>query len=170
MVEKIDRSLIRSVVVSSPVGEIVVSGYQNEFLQVNLPNNSSPQRDHHQLSPDYNGYPLLNDAVDFLVRYFNGEAVTWQNGYIPSGTQFMKSVWKTALSVPFGGLISYGELARLAGHPGAARAVGSAMAKNPVAILIPCHRIIASDGSLGGYGGGLAMKKWLIEHEKVNSR
>ncbi len=83
------------------------------------------------------------------------------------GTPFQLRVWQELKKIPWGATISYQELARRLGHPKAARAVGQAVGANPVAIIIPCHRVIAAHGSLGGYGGGLPRKRWLLEHEGV---
>ena len=83
------------------------------------------------------------------------------------GTEFQKKVWKTLASVPFGTTISYGELAARIGNPDAARAVGLANGKNPIPIIIPCHRVIGKDGSLTGFGGGIEVKKQLLELEGI---
>ena len=108
------------------------------------------------------------EVIEFLNRYFAGESVQWIIRHLPSGSEFQRKVWKILADIPFGTTVSYGELAAMAGRPGAARAVGSAMARNPLPILIPCHRVIAANGKLGGYGGGLDMKKWLLRHEGIN--
>lgn len=81
------------------------------------------------------------------------------------GTDWELSVWRALLAIPFGETRSYGELARTLRRPGAARAVGQANHRNPVAILVPCHRVVQADGSLGGYGGGAEVKRWLLHHE-----
>ena len=81
------------------------------------------------------------------------------------GTPFQRRVWDELRRIPFGETISYAELARRVGQPGAARAVGSANGRNPIGLIIPCHRVIAADGGLGGYGAGLDRKRWLLRHE-----
>ena len=86
---------------------------------------------------------------------------------IVGGTPFQRAVWQAMLSIPRGATISYAELARRVGRPGAARAVGQAVGSNPVPLLIPCHRVVASDGGLGGFGGGLPMKRALLRQEGV---
>jgi methylated-DNA-[protein]-cysteine S-methyltransferase len=83
----------------------------------------------------------------------------------PAGTAFQREVWKELTRIPYGTTISYGEQARRLGKPAAVRAIGSANGKNPVSIIIPCHRVIGANGSLTGYGGGLPAKRWLLEHE-----
>ena len=84
---------------------------------------------------------------------------------LPEGPDFNKLVWKALLDIPFGTTTSYGAIARKIGHPNAARAVGAANGANPIALIVPCHRVIGSDGSLTGYGGGLPLKRKLLEHE-----
>ncbi len=83
----------------------------------------------------------------------------------PAGTPFQTAVWSALRSIPLGETVSYGELARRVGRPRAVRAVGAANGRNPVSVVLPCHRVIGADGSLTGYGGGLARKAWLLEHE-----
>ena len=100
-----------------------------------------------------------------LKAYFNGELRQFDVTLLPGGTPFQKRVWKALGEIPFGSTISYGELAASLGNPGAVRAVAAANARNPIWVLIPCHRVIGSDGSLTGYAGGLHRKKWLLDHE-----
>lgn len=102
-----------------------------------------------------------------LRAYFAGERPSFSLALAPSGTAFQRAVWDALTAIPFGATCSYGELAARLGRPGAARAVGSANGCNPIAIVIPCHRVIGADGSLTGYGGGLPRKRWLLEHEGV---
>jgi methylated-DNA-[protein]-cysteine S-methyltransferase len=85
------------------------------------------------------------------------------------GTDFQRAVWRALLDIPWGEVRSYGEVAALLGRPGAARAVGSANHENPVAILVPCHRVVQAQGRLGGYGGGLESKRWLLAHEAAHA-
>jgi len=106
----------------------------------------------------------LEAARAALADYFAGHAPQ-----LPAldlrGSPFQLSVWRALMGIPFGEVRTYGELAGSLGHPGAARAVGAANGRNPVAILIPCHRVVAAGGRLGGYGGGLEVKRWLLTHE-----
>jgi methylated-DNA-[protein]-cysteine S-methyltransferase len=85
------------------------------------------------------------------------------------GTDFQMRIWKALRTIPAGETISYQELARRAGSPGAVRAAGNANGKNPVSLAIPCHRVIHADGSIGGYGGGIDRKRWLLEHERTHA-
>ncbi len=84
------------------------------------------------------------------------------------GTPFQRNVWTQLCEIPYGETISYGELAQRVGNPNASRAVGLANGRNPIAIIVPCHRVIGANGSLIGYGGGLERKTWLLEHEVKN--
>jgi methylated-DNA-[protein]-cysteine S-methyltransferase len=103
--------------------------------------------------------------VSQLERYFAGEPVEFDVPLYAAGTAFQQRVWAGLREIPYGETISYGELARRLGTPGASRAVGLANGRNPIAIVIPCHRVIGADGSLTGYGGGLERKSWLLRHE-----
>jgi methylated-DNA-[protein]-cysteine S-methyltransferase len=107
----------------------------------------------------------LRFAREQLDAYFEGELETFDVPLSMAGTPFQKQVWQGLREIPYGTTISYAELARRVGRAGASRAVGSANGRNPIGIVVPCHRVIAADGTLGGYGGGLDRKEWLISHE-----
>ena len=116
--------------------------------------------------PDRAARAHLEAAARALGAYFAGEKDPWQGLELaPEGSSFQRRVWAALRRIPYGQTLSYRDLARSAGHPRAARAVGQANHHNPLAILVPCHRVIAADGSLGGYAGGLERKRWLLEHE-----
>jgi O-6-methylguanine DNA methyltransferase len=100
-----------------------------------------------------------------LAAYFRGTLLQFELPLRMPGTPFQQKVWEELRAIPYGETISYMELARRIGHPGASRAVGSANGRNPISIVVPCHRVIAADGTLGGYGGGLDRKEWLLQHE-----
>ncbi|AIM60403.1 MULTISPECIES: methylated-DNA--[protein]-cysteine S-methyltransferase [Cellulophaga] len=108
---------------------------------------------------------VLEDAVYQLQEYFRGERTTFSLTLNPAGTDFQKKVWDALLQIPYGKTYSYLELSKILGDPKAIRAVAAANGKNPLWIMVPCHRVIGSDGSLTGYAGGLHRKKWLLEHE-----
>jgi methylated-DNA-[protein]-cysteine S-methyltransferase len=107
----------------------------------------------------------LAHVVEQLEAYFAGELRDFDLPMEMHGTDFQRGVWASLCEIPYGETISYGELARWVGNPKASRAVGLANGRNPVAIIVPCHRVIGADGSLTGYGGGLDRKVWLLEHE-----
>lgn len=107
-------------------------------------------------------------AVTALRRYFEGDLAALERVAVdPGGTAFQQRVWAELRRIPVGRTVSYAQLARAIGSPDAVRAVGLANGRNPVAVVIPCHRVIASDGTLCGYGGGLDRKRWLLDHEKA---
>ncbi len=108
---------------------------------------------------------ILQDCVQQLDEYFNGTRKQFDLKLNPQGTDFQKRVWAALLLVPFGKTRTYLEQSKLLGDLKAVRAVASANGKNPIWIIIPCHRIIGSDGSLTGYAGGIWRKKWILEHE-----
>ena len=110
--------------------------------------------------------PLLQEAKRQLDEYFAGKRKTFDLPLAPSGTPFQRSVWNALRNIPYGQTRSYQDLAQAVGRPNACRAVGSANAKNPLPILIPCHRVVRSDGSTGGYAGGTKLKQILLELEK----
>ena len=110
-------------------------------------------------------HKLLRQAKRELVEYFAGKRTRFEVALAPDGTPFQRSVWKAISTVGFGETISYGELARRAGHPGSARAAGAATGRNPLGIIVPCHRIMGADGSLTGYAGGLGRKRALLALE-----
>lgn len=107
----------------------------------------------------------LNDVVTQLQEYFEGKRSTFNVKISPKGTDFQKRVWNELLNIPFGKTLNYQQIANKLGDPKVIRAAASANGKNPISIIIPCHRVIGSDGSLTGYAGGLHRKKWLLEHE-----
>ena len=113
---------------------------------------------------------VLQDCVQQLTEYFNGTRTEFNLKLNPQGTDFQKKVWKELLLVPYGKTKTYLEQSKQLGDVKAIRAVASANGKNPIWILIPCHRIIGSDGSLTGYAGGIWRKKWLLEHENPSTQ
>jgi O-6-methylguanine DNA methyltransferase len=115
---------------------------------------------------DVSGEPL-RQAVDQLGRYFAGERAQFTCPLDLHGTPFQLKVWNALTRIPYGETRSYAEIAREIGHPSAVRAVGAANGANPIAIIVPCHRVIGSNGSLTGYGGGLPTKAWLLALETV---
>jgi len=110
--------------------------------------------------------PLLARAAAQLAAYFAGERHTFDLPLAPAGTPFQHRVWDALLDIPYGEVRSYGELARALGRPAASRAVGFANSKNPISIIVPCHRVIGARGALTGYAGGMTAKAWLLEHER----
>jgi methylated-DNA-[protein]-cysteine S-methyltransferase len=113
---------------------------------------------------------VLQEAVFQVNDYFDGKRTDFTFKLNPSGTEFQQKVWKGLLEIPFGKTMSYMELSKKLGDVKAIRAVASANGKNPLWIVVPCHRVIGTDGSLTGYAGGLWRKKWLLEHENPTNQ
>ena len=110
--------------------------------------------------------PLIWETVRMLREYFDGKRKSFDLPLRPSGTEFQIKAWNALLSIPYGQTRSYKEQAEAIGNPKACRAVGNANGKNPISIIIPCHRVIGSNGSLVGFGGGLDVKRMLLDLEK----
>ncbi|KKN38143.1 hypothetical protein LCGC14_0756370 [marine sediment metagenome] len=117
------------------------------------------------VEPDEKIPKILKVAVDQLREYFEGNRKVFDISLNPKGTNFQKRVWKTLETIPYGKTVSYLEISKILGDVKAIRAVAAANGKNPLWIIVPCHRVIGSDGSLTGYAGGLHRKKWLLDHE-----
>ena len=119
------------------------------------------------LKSDSKSFPVhLKDCIRQLDEYFKGKRMTFDLPLIISGTDFQKKVWNELKKIPFGKTASYKDIALKAGNIKAVRAIGNANNKNKIAVIIPCHRVIGSDGKLSGYAGGVKRKKWLLEHER----
>lgn len=114
--------------------------------------------------------PVLQEVVTQLQDYFEGKRNDFDFKLNPSGTDFQKKVWQELLNIPFGKTVSYMDITKKIGDIKAIRAVASANGKNPLWIVVPCHRVIGTDGSLTGYAGGLWRKKWLLEHENPTAQ
>lgn len=112
--------------------------------------------------------PLIKKAATQLFEYIDGKRRTFDLPLAPKGTAFQQKVWEALQTIPYGQTFSYKQIAEKVGNPKACRAVGMANNRNPISIIIPCHRVIGSDGSLVGYGGGLDMKALLLNIEKEN--
>ncbi len=117
-----------------------------------------------------NETPIINEAGRQLKQYLRGERKYFNLPLLPVGTKFQKDVWEILQTIPYGTTWSYKQVAERIGSPNAARAVGMANNRNPIAIFIPCHRVIGSDGKLVGYGGGLHIKTYLLDLEKQNDK
>ncbi len=165
--KEISNTPKRYVELDSPIGGIRIEGSAEMVTRLRLPGENSAEFEGIPLLGANENFPALRDAEDWLTRYFAGEQVSWVGRPIPPVSKFTAKVYRALLEVPAGATVSYGQLAAMAGSPNASRAVGRAMATNRLAILIPCHRVLGSDGSLHGYGGGLPMKKALLVHEGV---
>ncbi len=148
----------------SPVGRLVLTSDGPTITGLNLPEHSG--RPAAPIAASWRQDPgPFREAVAQLDAYFEGERTTFDLPLSMGGTPFQRQVWDALLTVPYGTTVSYAEQARRIGRAGSARAVGAANGRNPVAIIVPCHRVIGAGGKLTGYGGGLPLKQWLLDHE-----
>jgi methylated-DNA-[protein]-cysteine S-methyltransferase len=147
----------------SPIGPLVIVCDEDALTALLLPKNGKPGH----IAPEWQrSSSHLREVRAQLAAYFAGKLLTFDVPLAPRGTEFQRSVWDELLRIPYGDTMSYIELARRIGNPAAMRAVGAANGANPIAIIVPCHRVIGADGTLTGYGGGLPAKRWLLDHER----
>jgi methylated-DNA-[protein]-cysteine S-methyltransferase len=145
-------------VLESPVGDVLLTSENGALTGVYV--NRAPL-------PSWPRSPRRFAAArEQLAAYFAGDLREFELPLAPRGTQFQARVWDALRRIPYGQTRTYADVARELGSPTACRAVGAANGRNPLSIVVPCHRLIGSDGSLTGYGGGLAAKHWLLEHER----
>ena len=142
----------------SEIGPLEVVGNQKGILTVTFGAD--------EFETDRNLPALMAECLRQLTEYFKGRRQKFSIPLVLEGTDFQKAVWRQLQKIPFGQTASYGDIARAVGSPRAFRAVGNANNKNPIPLIIPCHRVIGSDGKLVGFGGGIWRKEWLLEHEQ----
>ena len=144
--------------ISSPVGPLTLTQEGQALTGLYFGKRSSQGRE--------GSTPLLEEAARQLAEYFAGQRREFSLPLAPHGTPFQLQVWQALQTIPYGELRTYGEIARAIGKPKACRAVGMANHNNPISIIVPCHRVVGADGSLTGYGGGLAAKEFLLALEQ----
>ena len=147
----------------TPIGTLLIAGDAAVVCRIAFPQRGRAAKPEPEWQESQRG--PVGEVVRQLREYFAGQRAEFDLPLAPEGTVFQRSVWRQLQEIPYGETISYGELARRVGNPKASRAVGSANGANPLPIVIPCHRVIAGDGSLGGFGGGLPTKQTLLELE-----
>lgn len=148
--------------VRSPVGALQLYADASALIALYLPDHVHPSR----LAGDPRAEsPILARATDQLAEYFAGTRTRFDLPLAPRGTPFQLMCWRALLEIDYGATTSYGALAGAIRRPSASRAVGAANGRNPISIIIPCHRVIGATGELTGYGGGLPAKRWLLDHE-----
>lgn len=148
--------------IDSPIGRLLLSGRDDVLYGLDMETHRGPDwRD--TATPDDHAFP---EVVAQLEAYFAGELTRFDVHYELVGTPFQETVWTALTQIPYGETISYGEQARRIGSPGASRAVGLANGRNPISIIVPCHRVIGANGRLTGYGGGLDRKRALLDLER----
>lgn len=149
---------LEMITVQSPVGALRLVARADALAGVYLPAQAG-------VDAKRGRSQLLARAADQLAEYFAGTRRTFDLPLAPDGTAWQHGVWAQLRAIPYGATRSYGELARALGRPTGSRAVGAANGKNPLGIVVPCHRVIAASGALTGYAGGLPQKQWLLAHE-----
>lgn len=153
--------------IPSPVGELLLAGDGAELHCLYMLQAPRPAR----ISPAWRREPgAFAETERQLEEYFAGRRTTFDLPLSMQGTPFQRSVWSALREIGYGQTVSYGEIARRVGQPGSARAVGIANGRNPISIVVPCHRVIGADGSLTGYGGGLERKRYLLELERAGTQ
>jgi methylated-DNA-[protein]-cysteine S-methyltransferase len=157
-------------VVDSPIGPMTVVAQDDRVVGVYMDDARHLPPAAQFGVPDTGANPILREAARQLDEYFDGERTEFDLPLAAEGTPFQRRVWAALCEIPYGETVSYGELARRIGQPTASRAVGLANGKNPISIVVPCHRVIGSSGKLIGYGGGLDRKQMLLELERARDR
>jgi len=155
----LDMSTLFSTAYRSPLGTLYITCNRNALLGVSF---------HPVMLDENTTNPVLELAKGQLDAYFKGVLKQFTVPLELHGTIFQKSVWNALSAIPYGHVVCYQDIAKSIGNPKAVRAVGMANNKNPISIIIPCHRVIGKQGSLVGYAGGLEKKQWLLSHERAN--
>jgi methylated-DNA-[protein]-cysteine S-methyltransferase len=156
------KQAVYAIIVTSPIGELTLTSDGKALTAIY----TQPKTDSFL---DGKKDAVLAKAKKQLAEYFSGTRNDFDVPMNGAGTPFQKKVWRALAKIPFGKTASYKDVAAMVGQPNAARAVGTANGKNPICIMVPCHRVISHDGSLGGYTGGLSKKRYLLslEAEKI---
>ena len=150
----------------APFGELTVVGSDLGIRYVMFNNDAHPKPLERLHISDTEIHDSVNDAITQLQEYCDGSRRDFDLPLDLQGTEFQVAAWRALADIPYGHTASYGQQAASIGRPKAVRAIGGANGRNPVAIVLPCHRIVGADGSLTGFGGGIAVKKWLLDHEQ----
>lgn len=156
----------------TPLGVLTLSASPRGLVSIDFPRppGAEPSAPHPAASDPDADHPaalaILARACEQLERYFKGELTSFDVPLDPPATPFQRRVWDRLMTIPFGTTTTYLAIARALGDTNATRAVGLANGSNPIPIIVPCHRVIGSDGSLTGYAGGLDVKRWLLDHER----
>jgi methylated-DNA-[protein]-cysteine S-methyltransferase len=173
----------RRTTIDSPIGTITLVAEDDVLVEVHLPNGAAgtsghrpdPETSGHRPDPqsgDAEDAPTAEDSVlgrvsTQLREYFAGERIEFDVPLAPRGTPFQLAAWQALRTIPYGETVSYGEQARRLGDRNLARAVGAANGRNPLPIIVPCHRVVGANGHLTGFGGGIECTAWLLDHERA---
>ncbi len=166
-------STITTTTMSSPVGELTIGATRRGLRYVLWQRESRPiagALDGRDEGNERSGAAAISEILDAtraqLEEYFAGSRTEFELPLDPIGTSFQLAAWQVLRTIPYGSTMSYGEQARSLGDPNKARAVGAANGRNPISIIVPCHRVVGSNGSLTGFAGGIDSKAWLLDHER----
>jgi methylated-DNA-[protein]-cysteine S-methyltransferase len=158
-------TMLHSTTHTTPVGELELLASDQGLRAVLWPRRSRQRAAGTRRSRRNPDHPVLRQTIQQLDEYFAGTRTAFDLPLDLEGTRFQLAAWRSLAEIPFGTTTSYGRQAVALGMPTAARALGAANGANPVCIVLPCHRVIGADGSLTGFGGGLPVKQWLLDHE-----
>jgi len=153
----------------SPVGPLTLIATDRGLRAVLWPDDDRVDVDSEMADADAAANPVLADAARQLTEYFEGDRTEFELPLDPVGTPFQLEAWTALRSIPYGETVTYGEQAARMGDRRKARAVGAANGKNPLSIVVPCHRVVGADGSLTGFAGGVETKAWLLAHERATT-
>lgn len=148
--------------IPSPLGQLLLVGDGARLSGLFMTN----QRHHPVIEPANEDGEAYTDAVEQLGEWFAGGRRDFDLALAPRGSAFQREVWDVLRQIPFAETMTYGEVAAKVGRSGAARAIGAAVGRNPIGIVVPCHRVVGAGGALTGYAGGLDRKQWLLQHER----
>ena len=153
--------------IDSPIGRLLLGTDGEALTRIDMDVADRPPRDLENWACDATAGPLPEVARQ-LEEYFTGRRRVFDLPIRLEGTEFQRRAWRMLMEIPYGQTRSYGEQAKRIGNPNASRAVGLANGRNPIPIVVPCHRVIGADGSLTGFGGGIERKRWLLAHEGLH--
>lgn len=158
---------IQTAVIESPIGDLLIRADSNGVREIRFQTTmTKDKRADPSLRAKSARRGLIAETSQQLTAYFKGKLKEFDLPLSPEGTTFQRRVWEALRAIPYGETLSYGDLARRIGNPKACRAVGTANGRNPLPIVVPCHRVIGADGTLTGFGGGLPIKEQLLDHER----
>ena len=153
--------------IDSPIGRLLLGTDGEALIRIDMDAPDRPPHDLESWTCNPAARPLPEVARQ-LEEYFTGRRRVFDLPIRMQGTEFQRRAWRSLMEIPYGETRSYGEQARCIGNPNASRAVGLANGRNPIPIVVPCHRVIGADGSLTGFGGGIERKRWLLAHEGLH--
>lgn len=164
-----EEGVVSCTIVESPIGKLLLTSDGTALTGVHMePHHMEPRANAAGQREDAASDPALRAAREQLAAYFAGALTTFDLPLAPGGTAFQQRVWAALRAIPYGETVSYRDIAQRIESPAAVRAVGAANGRNPIALIVPCHRVIGADGSLTGFGGGIDRKRWLLDHEARN--